>query len=200
MPKKLNRKAILWASLSALVLIIIALAAVIIFLLNNSSDETQAANKQTDETQISTPESTEVKTDSDDWVMFNLNEKMVFATQEMQVNSSRLATYIKESSAYSTPEYAGEGAQFLIINMTIKNTTNQPFSFRAMSLINQDGDQYEEYSGIGSVDDYLTGRELAPNIPETGNVVFRVSSDSTSFKLFGQNSSTGEVYAVDLNP
>lgn len=200
MPKKLNRKAILWTSLSALVLIIVALAIVIVFLLNKNNGETQTVNKQDNETQVSTPESTEVKSDSDDWVMFDLNEKMVFATQEMQVNSSELATYIQESGAYSSPEYAGDGAKFLIVNMTIKNTTNQPLTFRALSLINQDGDQYEEYSGIGLVDNYLTVRDLPPNIPETGNVVFRVSSDSTSFKIFGQNSGTGEVYAVDLKP
>lgn len=199
MTKKISKKTTLIIVATIAAAIIVSLLVVIVLLLNSKQSDT-TTTRQDKSSSSQNSDSTAEKADSDDWVYSQMGETMEFATQDMKVNYARLTNFIKDSSSYSSPEYAGENAKFLIVNMTIRNTTNQTFGYRAFSVIDQDGNQYQDYNAIGSIDNYLDVRDLSPNIPETGNAVYRVSSDSTSFTLFGMNSDTGKTLAVKIKP
>lgn len=199
MTKRVQKKTLQWIIVGLLGAVTIALIIVVLILLNKPSN-TNENDPQNSSTTHSTEKELSNTSEQDDWIYFKVGETIPFATQEMKVNSVKLVDFIKATSAYSSPMSAGDGAKFLVINMTVKNTTNQTFSYMAFGLVNQKGSQYQEYNAIGEIDNYMTARDLSPNIPETGNVVYRVSDDSTSFELFGQNSSTGKTNSVKLNP
>lgn len=45
--------------------------------------------------------------------------------------------------------------------------------------------QYSAYDSYGEINDSMQHRDLQPNIPETGNVVYRVPSGYSEFQIGG---------------
>lgn len=128
-------------------------------------------------------------TDIEDVDLYKVGEYMEFATQKMRVNSAELTDTISDGSGYSSPAVAGDGTKFLVVNITVENTSVAPFNYRDfMAYTSKDSKlekQYSAYDSYGEINDSMQHRDLQPNIPETGNVVYRVPSGYSEFQIGG---------------
>lgn len=111
--------------------------------------------------------------------------EMTFATIKAKINSVRSASTISTSNPYSDPEAAGDGAVFVVVNLTQTNITSTPFTYREFILIDENGKNYSPFNAIGSIDNYMDVRELSPDIPETGNAVYRVPASVKKLYIGG---------------
>lgn len=125
-------------------------------------------------------------------------EEITYATQTMKFNSAKSASSI--SSQYGSPLVASEGTKFVIVNHTVANTTDSPFTYEPYILLDKDNKQYNASSdAIGYIDNYLNVRELAPNVPETGVIVFKVPLGTTQFKFGGLKGQTSGLHVVEFS-
>lgn len=130
--------------------------------------------------------------------LYKPGDTVAFQTLTLKVNS---VTPTQElSTAHTSPIAADSGTKFIVVNMTVNNTTQNPFIFQSFVLTDQQGRTFSSYDKtFANVDNYLTLQQLEPSIPVTGNDVYQVPSDATSFKLGGEVGNTGTFKYVQFN-
>jgi large-conductance mechanosensitive channel len=131
--------------------------------------------------------------------IYKTGDTVAFATQTLKVDSIRKATSIREDNDYSDSTYAKDGTKFLVINITVTNTTSAPFTFDDYALYDNKDRQYNAFDSIGDIDNYMAGRDLEPSIPETGVVVYQVPNDATEFRFGGANADTNKISLVKFS-
>lgn len=86
--------------------------------------------------------------------------------------------------------------------MKVTNTTGNPFDFYpspGFALHDARGRSFETYEDtIGSVDEYLNVRALAPDIPERGVLVYEVPDDASDYYILVGKQGTSEDYRFEL--
>lgn len=65
--------------------------------------------------------------------------------------------------------------------------------------MDEQGRIFNSYDSINSVDNYLNMRELAPNIPENGKIVYEIPQDAKKYYFVIQKAGTNEEYHIALN-
>lgn len=126
-----------------------------------------------------------------------VGDEVILATINLKVN--RVQEQANLSAKYSSPKTAKEGAKFVVVNLDITNTTNKAFTFEPnLLVIDNKGREFKPYSSIGSIDDYIDYKEISPSIKETGNMVFELPNDATSYNLVSGKSGTNEIYQIVL--
>jgi hypothetical protein len=148
-----------------------------------------------------TPVSTVEEAKKED-VLINkaIGDEIVLATGNIKVNKVEEAKSI--SSQYSTPKVATEGTKFIVINLDVTNTTKSEFSFSpddVFLLVDNQKREYHTYNdSIGSIEDYLNYKSLSPSIKVTGNLVYELPEDASSYSLVTSKSGTKELYLIKL--
>lgn len=126
--------------------------------------------------------------------------EVVLATIKFKVNSSSEKQTL--SGSFGSPAIAKEGAKFVVIDMSVTNTTDAQFTFfpdDGFRLIDDKGRQFTTYGDtIGKTQNYLNVRELSPSIAEIGVLVYEIPQDSTSYSLAVGKGGTSEIYRVKL--
>lgn len=128
----------------------------------------------------------------------NIEDEIILATLKLKVN--RVEEKQTISANYSSPKTAKEGAKFVIVNADLTNTTNKAFTMAPDLMIVDNKDrEFKTYSDtIGAIEDYLDYKELSPSIKVTGNWVYELPTDATSYKLIVKKSGTNELYEILL--
>lgn len=207
--KKLKSKKLI----IVIICVLVAVVAVAVYVgpkLLSSDKDTASKVQNTPENDSDTSESSdspEYVTDDggtiSDVELVEMGEYMEFASQKMKVNSAKLVDSISDGSSYSSPAVAGDGAKFLVVNITIENTSVSPFAYRDFSLFTSNDSviekQYGAYSSYGEIENYIDGRELQPGIPETGNVVYRVPNGKNEFLIGGAISGTSRALHTKIS-
>ena len=155
-------------------------------------------SSSSDTNQESTTAMENAKKDNMTIIPKNIGDEIQFTTLKLKVN--RVEEKQTISAKYSSPKTAKEGAKFVIVNADLINTTNKAFTMSPNLIIVDNKDrEYKTYSDtIGAIDDYLDYKELSPSIKETGNWVYELPTDATSYKLISGKSGTNEIYEVLL--
>lgn len=155
-------------------------------------------SSSSDANQESTTAMENAKKDNMTIITKNIGDEIQFATLKLKVN--RVEEKQTISAEYSSPITAKEGAKFVIVNADLINTTNKAFTMSPNLMIVDNKDrEYKTYSdAIGAIDDYLDYKELSPSIKETGNWVYELPTDATSYKLISGKSGTNELYEILL--
>ncbi len=131
-------------------------------------------------------------------VLYKVGDSVPFQSQTLKVNSVNTSNSI--SGAFGSPVFADSGTKFVTVNITVTNTTTDPFTYSPYVLIDQKDRLYNAYSKtIGNVDNYLETAELSPSVPKTGNEVYQVPQDSTTLRLGGQVGDTGVLHFVEFD-
>ncbi|MDD4333265.1 MAG: DUF4352 domain-containing protein [Patescibacteria group bacterium] len=127
-------------------------------------------------------------------------------TFKFKVNSVEEKNSI--SGSFGT-KAAKADAKFVIINMSITNTTNAKYTFNPeKSFMNEEGfvlldeknRQFETYSDtIGYSENHLVMRDLSPSLTETGYLIYEIPNDAGKIGLVTQNANSGAYYVVNLN-
>jgi len=129
-----------------------------------------------------------------------VNEEIVLTTIIFKINSVEEKQIL--STRYGTPRVAEENTKFIVIDMSITNTTNSEFTFfpdDGLRLIDNRERQFTTYADIiMSVDNYLNVRKLSPSIKETGVLVYKIPKDAESYSLIVGKAGTNEIYKVIL--
>ena len=148
--------------------------------------------------QESTTAKEKAKKDNMTIIPKNIGDEIQFATLKLKVN--RVEEKQTINAKYSSPKTAKESAKFVIVNADLINTTNKAFTMSPNLIIVDNKDrEFKTYSdAIGAIDDYLDYKELSPSIKETGNWVYELPTDATSYKLISGKSGTNELYEILL--
>jgi len=128
------------------------------------------------------------------------------ATIDIQVNSAVEQTVITSKNSFSQPKIANSGSKYVIVNATITARTQAPFTFHtsgAFRLVDSSGREFttdSPFSGTSFfvVDDCLEMRSLQPGVPETGNLLYLVSTDASRYSLMVPKGGTNEAYRFEL--
>ena len=127
-----------------------------------------------------------------------IGDVVELATLKFVVNSS---SEPKKLAKYGKDIFAKIGAKFVVLNMTVTNTTKATDTFTpdGFVLVDDKDRQFTPYGDIFSVvDNYLNMRTMAPSIAETGVMMFEVPEDAQSYSLNIGKSGTTEIYKVVL--
>ena len=129
----------------------------------------------------------------------NIGEEIKLATLKYTVNS---VEEVQTMGGSFGVKVAKQNAKFVIINVNIINTTNSEFTFYsndAFVIIDNQNRQFTTYDDtIGYIDNYLTMRNLSPDLVENGVLVYEMPSDATNYNLVIGKSGTDEIYKVIL--
>lgn len=128
-----------------------------------------------------------------------VGDEVELATIKFKVNKVEEKQVLTKS--WGDPTLAKENAKFVVVDMNITNITKTSMTFpdEAFVLIDNQERQYEIYSNtIGSIDNYLNMRTLAPSIMESGVIVFEIPQDATSYSITIAKAETNEAYKVIL--
>lgn len=129
----------------------------------------------------------------------SIGDTVELATFKYVVNEVQEKDLIK--SDYGQPHLATEGTKFVIVDLAVTNTTSETFDYDDSSPVLEDsnGDFYKTYSDtIGNIDNYMDWRELSPNIPETGVIVFQIPKTVDSYQLLTAKANSNDIYRVEL--
>ena len=160
----------------------------------NNSMNTSSSN----ENQQSTTATETAKKDNMTIIPKNIGDEIQFASVKLKIN--RVEEKQTINAKYSSPKTAKEGAKFVIVNADLINTTNTAFTMSPnLTIVDNKDREFKTYSDtIGAIDDYLDYKELSPSIKETGNWVYELPTDATSYKLISGKSGTNELYEILL--
>lgn len=129
-----------------------------------------------------------------------VGDEVTLATIKFKVNKDEEKQII--TSGYGTPKTAKPNAKFVIVDLTITNLTDSQFSFfpdDGFRLVDSNKREFQTYSdSIGSIENYLNSRELAPSITQTGVLVYEIPSDATSYSLVVAKGGAEEIYKIIL--
>lgn len=131
--------------------------------------------------------------------LFSLGQTVTYASETAVVNSAKAATVI--SNSYNTPTIADDGSKFIVVSITLTNTTSSPFAYSPFGLIDQKGRLFESYPDVyTAVDNYLANTSLQPGVPHTGNEVYQVPADDTEFRIGGYVGNSSTIRLVKFTP
>lgn len=110
------------------------------------------------------------------------------------------------SDAYTIADDTGmlvdEGNEYLVVKVTIKNTTKDVKSYNILDYkVEKSDGQVDDTSIISAVDNTLSSGDLTPNGTVKGNIVFEIPSGSTGNNLLYYNTMFNDYpeFKVTLN-
>lgn len=128
-----------------------------------------------------------------------VGDEITLATMKLKINKVEKRQTL--SKGYGTPEVAQAGTVYLVLDMTVTNAVDAPFTFDSDGLLVMDSED-KQYTAANdvlfSVDDYLEFRDLAPGIPQTGKIVFQVPEKSQDLSFIVGKGGTNDVYKIKL--
>ena len=146
----------------------------------------QAEISQTKPLELSQPQAASQETTK--LQLLKIGQEGDVSGMKFKVNSSRETSTL--TAKYSNPATAPEGTKFIVVNMTLINNGDSDATFfadnnfRIIDTIKSR--QYTTDSdNLTNVDNYLAVRKLAPGIPETGDLVYKVPKDMTQYSFVG---------------
>ena len=137
--------------------------------------------------------------EGDKTIVKKIGDEVTLATQTIKINSATETQTL--SGGYGSPDVAPSGSKYVVVNLTITNTTNSSYNFDPQSgyvLIDDKKREFSAQTSIGKVNNYLDERTLQPSIPETGVIVYLIPSDSTNYSINQLKGGTKELYQINL--
>ena len=128
------------------------------------------------------------------WHDVPLGEDIQLSTMKFCVTGCEELTEL--TAEYWDPDVAQEGTKFVVFHVDVENTTKESINFDGdIDLTDSQGRIYETYSGaLWYYDDILNYTSLAPNIKQSGTLVYNVPSDSLDYYLTVVNADTNDAY------
>lgn len=130
------------------------------------------------------------------WTDIPMNTDLQLATIKIRVTGYEETD--KLTAEYLDPSVAPEGTKFVLFAVTIENTTKETLSFdNELKLCDSQGRNYDPYDdAYWYVDNSFQYVDLAPNIPQTGYLIYNVPADSANCYLAVGKAGTNAYYAL----
>ncbi len=122
-----------------------------------------------------------------------LGETIELATIKLCVTGCEERTTLSSGFGETT---APEGTKFVVFSAEIENITKEPLSFNNdLKFYDNQGRQYEPYNdSYLYLDGVFSYVDLAPNIKQTGYLVYNVPQDAAGYYIVTGKSGTNDVY------
>jgi hypothetical protein len=180
------------AIITAIVVLVVVGGA---FALAGSGKKSPAIGKPVTATQKSDKTSAELSKAE----LYKPGEPVTYASEQAVVNSYYFTQSL--STEYSSPVFATDGTKFLVVNITLTNTTKASYMYSPFELVDQKDRIYEPYDHtIGAIDNYLSAQTLSPSVPKAGVEVYQVPADASAFRIGGYVGSTSALKMVAFTP
>lgn len=123
------------------------------------------------------------------------NEEIELATIKMTVTGCTETKTL--DGLFDEKIEAQEGTKFVVFEVKVENIGKEAFEFASTDIplldsqeryFNQDTDVTFDTTG------YIAWRELNPNIPETGTIIYKVPEDAADYKMVVGKGDTNEYY------
>jgi hypothetical protein len=137
--------------------------------------------------------------EGDKTIFKKIGDEITLATQVIKINSATETQTL--SGGLGNPEVAPSGSMYVVVNMTVTNTTKSSYNFDPQSgyvLIDDKKREFSAQTSIGNIDNYLDERALQPSIPETGVIVYLIPSDAISYSINQLKGGVKELYQITL--
>ncbi len=127
-----------------------------------------------------------------------MGEEFELATIKVKVNSIERSDILNKE--YMEPVVAPEGTEFIVIDMTLTNTTKADFTYTTdgKPLIDSQDTVYSPADYSNSADNNLDLETLSPNIPKTGTITYQVPKNDETYKLLMLKAGTDDAFAVTI--
>jgi len=126
-------------------------------------------------------------------------QEVQLATLKLTVLNCEEAHELKNS--YST-DTAEDGTKYVVFTIKAENITKNPIdcSISDVPIMDSQGRYFSmDTDATFDMDDYILYKELNPNMPQTGTVVYKVPDDSTGYGMMIEHADTGETYKFLAN-
>ncbi len=156
------------------------------------------ANKSQSAQTVGADGRNEVQETLDGATITKVGETNTYATQDVRVNSAHVTDTLTSPTGevLSTAE---DGTKYLIINMTVKNTTDAPIRYRSFNLMMSDGSYMSDDDSVALyLSNGLFEADLNPKVPETGDDVFTIPSSAHEGVLGGTIGNTSHFLGTKL--
>ncbi len=129
-----------------------------------------------------------------------LGEEIDIVKMKLTVNKSEEKNSI--SSKYGDAKSAKDNAKFVVVDLSVTNSTDSEFNFspnNTLQLVDNQNRKYKTYDdSIGTVDNYLDVRELSPSIAESGVLVYEIPNDASNYSLWIDKDGSSDRFQVGL--
>lgn len=202
MSKKLTKR----QSVIALAVVVALVVLVVGLVMKNASTSVNQAQQAVDSYGGgNTPTTSEPTNLLKNAVLYDASKDAVYKTQILHINSATASDVIS-NPILKQSKVADPNVKFLVINATITNTTSVPITFASYALLDDKGntlnDALENSDGFTlllALENYLFQRTLNPNVPETGDMLFKIPAGLHSGAIVGINNSTGKVTGIKIS-
>lgn len=164
---------------------------------NTSSKKDSSGIEVVDATKDNTDENMDSASDAEEEINYTdvpMGQEVQLATMKLTVTGCEEAKEIKNSYSTST---AKDGTKYVIFTLRAENTTKSPFDC-AVSDVPLMDDQGRYFSmdtdATIDADNDILYRELNPNMPEEGVVVYSVPEDATGYGMTLAHADTEEAF------
>ena len=164
---------------------------------NSGSSKEFSGIEVVDTTKENVDDKTESTTDSEDEINYTdipLGQEVQLATMKLTVTGCEEAKEIKNSYSTST---AKDGTKYVIFTIKAENTTKSPFDCAVsdVPLVDDQGRYFSMDTDVTiDADNDILYRELNPNMPEEGVVVYSVPEDATGYGIALAHADTEETF------
>lgn len=130
------------------------------------------------------------------WHDVPLGEEVQLATLKICVTNCEELTEL--TAEYWEPDIAQEGTKFVVFHVDVENTTKETINFDGdIDLTDSQGRTYETYSdALWYYDDTFSYTDLAPNIKQSGTLIYNVPTDSVDYYLTVAKAGTNDAYRL----
>ena len=133
-----------------------------------------------------------------EWVWHDVKkgETVELATMKMTILSSQETNQIGDPDFFGVT--ADAGTKYVIIKMKVENITNSTIQFDGDELLidSKDREFRTDTDAVLAVDEPLFYTDLSPNVPVTGNMVYKLPSDSTGYYIATGKKGTDDAYKL----
>ncbi len=159
--------------------IIAVISILVVALLGKTSDSPRDENP-TKIGQVDSQNTESQDNENTQETQFVIGDIIQLSDRILTINSLQ-RNYVEKSSFPITP---GDGQEFLIVNITQENNTDEAVSFNSYSfeIENSSGVRTTE-SYVGDLQDKINSGDLAPDGKITGNIGFKTKKGETNLRL-----------------
>lgn len=182
----ISRRNIILLSVSAIILIAIAIIQILL------------TNKPTTEnTQSKSEPKTITQKTIDDAELYDIGAEVKYATQTLRVNSVKTEKII---NSYGEAYVADTGTKYLIVDMTVTNTTKEPLTFDSFNLLSDDGELAQSTTDVVVYgENSIRSKTLNPRVPVTGTDIFVIPEDLHTTNIGSMRGSSDQFVGVRLS-
>lgn len=177
----------------ALIIVALVLVSGTAYMLGSNQNSTDGGSRE-----VETNKNVSQKNHVDNAKLVNPGEVAEYATLNLIVNDAKAS---KQVVHYGNSYVADAGTKFLIVDITVTNTTDMPFNANSFGLLDDHNVYIDSVRGqpADAAEDAIIFQTLNPNVPTHAVDIFVIPEDMTATNYGSINANTDQFVGVKLS-